>query len=207
MCLLALRVQLEAQFPRRVPGRADDHELHALMVKPLRRVELCEPPAAEPVAKVFRQSGRPTRSSHPRRRGRVRITNNDDVACPTFDPHRPLSVAELTGQLEGVRQMAVPIVVGDEVAAFAGGARRWLVALAAGPRLVRPSAELRPEVLRPVGYQRDEGPGPLMAVRRREVLGADHDVAQAVGAVDGQDEEQTLNSSGDRTSSTLTRGR
>jgi hypothetical protein len=32
-----------------------------------------------------------------------------------------------------------------------------------------------------------------MAVRVREVLGADDDVAQAVGAVDVQNEEQTLN--------------
>src|ERR1700744_5025864 len=89
--------------------------------------------------------------------------------------------------------MAVPVVVGDDVAALAGGARRWLPALAPGLRLVGALPEPRLEVLGPVGYLRHKGPDALMAVRSPAVLGADDDVAQAVGAVDVQDEEQTLN--------------
>jgi len=122
------------------------------------------------------------------------------------------SVAELRrGAPAHTPEWLCPIVVGDDVAALRRrGAPGGLPALSPGLRLVGPLRELSPEVLGPVRIRcaprRPKARSWLSGSGK--VLGADDDVAQAVNAVDVQDERTDAERpSSDRTSSTLTRGR
>ena len=174
-------MELDAELAGCVCAGADEDELGAWIVEEVGRIEVDK----AFVVKLALEGRRVFWFARGRQAGAGRgvgvgILDRDNDTGLLTDVELLLRFAGSSGEFKGVRDVRVVFVAGDEVNAFAGGARGRLEAFAAGLCLVALRIEFLVELLGSARDEVNESPGALVLLDVREAFAADYDATEKI---------------------------